>query len=153
MARDATLPGMRGRGDGTLASAGKVPNKLGFTVRGNSGVIGVLVVWWWPGGCQGLPTDPLAGDRVDLGSIGAGYRLYKQGGSGIDSFSWLLGLSCVVHLVMGMISGLYLAPCPSYLGNCVCTSSSLSFELCRELVLRYLESIIVISLLAQIKRE
>jgi len=31
---------MRGRGDGTLMSAGKVPDRFGFAVQENSGVIG-----------------------------------------------------------------------------------------------------------------
>lgn len=84
-----------GTSNGTLTSAGKVPNRLGFMVREKPGVIGVLVIWWWCGGGQGSPTDPQAGDRVDLvdlGSIGTGYRPYKRGGSGcrvcVVWFTW-----------------------------------------------------------------
>jgi hypothetical protein len=52
---------------------------MGFrvVVQENSGGNGVLVNWWWRGGCRGCrgsPTDPQTGDRVDLGSIGAGPR-------------------------------------------------------------------------------
>ena len=102
-----------GKGDGSWTSAGKGPSWFGFAVHG---VNGVPVIWWWHGECQGSPTDPQTGDRVDLGSIGAGPRAVHTNRYRLVQL--LVGWGCVVDLATEMISGLYLVP--SFIGNSAC---------------------------------